>query len=263
MKCRLFIVVLTCLFGLSCSSNSHLSNGTISGPYEFVVTSNVTGGTTLVEANLSGNGNQSSATGPTQAQILTFQSKTWYLNGVCSGSNPGRNSVSASVGGSNVALTFDDGGNAVPAQGVLTGTTVTGNYSLTGSSCAALQGQTQYPAGSDSGGFVGNPVANLSGSFSGTLSLPDGVDDVSFTLKENSDHSLGVDAVFTGSVDNETVTFTGTAVGNVMFVTGPVNGTMLNLFGYFDRAGSYTSMPNSLLVFNYDTSASAGLLIGQ
>ncbi|MGA8500844.1 MAG: hypothetical protein WB683_04805 [Candidatus Sulfotelmatobacter sp.] len=74
---------------------------------------------------------------------------------------------------------------------------------------------------------------------------------------------MTVSAALTGPMNNGTFTLTGSAVGNVMFVSGSVNGNTLNLFGYFDRTGAYTQMPNSLLVFDYATQVSAGLLIGQ
>ena len=263
MAFRSSVLILMSLLTLSCGSSNHLTSSAVGGAYEFAVTSNVTGGVTLIEANLSVAGNQSVATGPNQVQILTLQNKIWYVNGVCPGSDPGRNDVTANVGGSNVALTFNEGGNTLPAQGVLTGTTITGNYSVSGSSCAALQGQTGYPAGFDSGGVVGNQVPSLSGTFSGTLSLPNGTDNAAFTLTENSDHTLTVSALLRGNGDNGTFTFTGAGIGNVMFATGSVNGTPLHLFGYFDRAGTYTKMPNSLLVFNYDTQTSSGLLLGE
>jgi hypothetical protein len=227
------------------------------------VTSNVTGGTTLVEANMVSNGNQSAASGPAQVQILTLQSKIWYVNGVCPGETPGQNSVTASVNGGNTGLTFNEGGNALPGQGVLIGTTITGNYSVTGSKCPILIDNTNYPSGYDSGGFVGNQVPDLGGTFSGSLNLADGTFNTAFTLMENADHTLTVSAQLTGLVSSGTFPFTGSAVGNVMFVSGSVNGQTLSLFGYFDRTGQFTGTPNSMLVFNYETLSTVGLLIAQ
>ncbi len=74
---------------------------------------------------------------------------------------------------------------------------------------------------------------------------------------------MTVNATLSGIVDNGTFTFTGTGVGNVMFVSGSISGTTVNLFGYYDRSGLYTKMPNSLLVFDYDTGALDGLLFGK
>jgi hypothetical protein len=247
-----------------CSSGkSTLTTKAVSGAYEFVVTSNVTGGVTLVEGNLAANGNQSSASGPSQVQVLTLENKVWYVNGVCPGATPGQNSITASLARNNVGLTFDVGGNHLPGQGVQTGTTLAGNYSISGSNCPDLQGNIGFPSGSDSGGFAGNEVPNLAGTFSGVLNLPNGNDNAALTLSENSDQSLTVSAVLTGPVDNGTFTLTGSAVGNIMFVSGSVSGQNLSLFGYFDRAGTYTKMANSLLVFDYDTFANVGLLVGQ
>jgi hypothetical protein len=268
MQILRFVSLAVALFALGCgNAHSSLSPSTVSGAYEFVVTSNVTGGVTLVETNLSENGNQISASGPAQVQILTLEKKTWYVNGICAGSTPGQNSVSASLNGTNVAVTFNEGGSQLPAQGVITGTQMTGNYSISGSSCPDLTGLPSsvppIPPGVDQGGFVGNEVPNLAGTFSGALNLPDGTDNASVTLIENSDASMNATVALTGAVDNGTFNFTGSAVGNVLLVTGTVNQQNLTLFGYFDRAGTYTGFPNSFLIFNYATLTKAGLLLGQ
>jgi hypothetical protein len=263
MRVRTILLVVLPVLAVGCGGSNKLTNSAVSGSYEFVVTSNVTGGVTLVEANLAANGGQSSASGPSQVQILTLENKIWYVNGVCPGATRGQNSVAASVSGNNIALTFNEGGNALPGQGNLTGTTITGNYSVTGSKCPDLQGLTGFPPGFDSGGFVGKQVPNLTGTFSGTLNLPDGTDNAALTLTEKPNQTLTVSAELTGPLDNGTFTLTGSAVGNVMFVSGSVNGNTLNLFGYFDRSGTFTKTPNSLLVFDYDTQLDAGLLIGQ
>jgi hypothetical protein len=248
---------------LACAGHSTLTPATVSGPYEFVVTSNVTGGVTLVEANLAASGSQSSASGPGQVQILTLEKKIWYVNGICAGSTPGQNSVSASLIGDNIALTFNEGGYQFGGTGVLTGSAIYGNYSVTGSSCPDLTGLTGYPPGTDQGGFVGTVVPALAGTFSGSLNLPDGTDNASLALTENSDTTLSVNAQLTGSVDNGTFPFTGSAVGNIMVISGTVNGQPLTLLGYYDREGTYTGMPNSILIFDYTTSTTAGLLLGQ
>lgn len=256
------------LFALGCgNAHSSLSASAVSGAYEFVITSNVTGGITLVETNLSASGNQMSASGPGQVQILTLEKKIWYVNGVCAGSTPGQNAVSASLNGNDVSVTFNEGGYKLPAQGVITGTQMTGNYSISGSSCPDLTGSPStvppIPPGVDQGGFVGNQVPSLAGTFLGALNLPDGTDNAAVTLVENSDTSLNATITLTGTVDNGTFTFTGSAVGNVILVTGTVNQQNLSLFGYFDRAGTYTGFPNSLLIFNYSRLTNAGLLLGQ
>lgn len=268
MKIRIISMIALLGLTVACSSRSipPSSMTGISGVYEFVVTSNVTGGVTLIGAKLSANGAQSGASGPSEVQILTLEKKNWYPNGVCAGSSPGQNSMAASLSGSNISLTFNQGGNTLPGQGSLTGSTVTGNYSVTGSNCPDLLG-TLYPVyvppGSDSGGIVGNQVPPLAGAFYGTLNLPSGNDNVGLTLSEDSSGTLTVSAVLAGPVDNGTFTFTGSAVGNIMFVSGTVNGQALSFFGYFDRAGAYTGMPNSMIVFNYSTLSKIGLLIRQ
>jgi hypothetical protein len=261
---RSTLLALVLAFTTACGGKNRLISSTgVSGPYELVVTSSVTGDVTLVEANFKAQGSQSSANGPDQVQILTLEKKTWYLNGVCHGATPGENSVSTEVSDNNVALTVNEGGSAFTGQGVLTGLTITGNYAITGSTCPALIGEIGYPPGTDSGGVVGNQVPELAGTFVGTMVLPNGTDNAALTLNEATGHALAVSAKLTGPVDNGTFSFTGSAVGNVMFVSGSVNGQNLSLFGYYDRAGTFTGMPNSILVFNYSTLATAGLLIQQ
>lgn len=215
----------------------------------------------MVEANMASNENQSSATGPNQVQVLTLQSKNWYVNGICPGTTPGENSVTASVSGGNIALVFDEGGMSLPSDGVLTGATITGNYSITGSSCPNLTGLIGIPPGTDYGGVVGNLVPELAGTFSGYLNLNDGTDNAALTLTEGNNYALTVVVQLTGPVNNGTFTFTGSAVGNIMFVSGSINGQTLSFLGYVDRAGAYTGLINSVVVFDYDTLTEIGLLV--
>jgi len=255
------LLVLT--MGCTGHSGTPTSSSEVSGAYEFVLTSSVTGGTTLVEANMVANGNQSSATGPSQVQVLTLEKKNWYVNGICPGGTPGQSGVAASISGSNIAVIFNEDGNPLSTQGTLTGTTITGDYSVTGSDCPDLTGSIGIPPGTDYGGFVGNLVPQLAGTFSGYLTLNDGTDNVALTLTEGNNYALTVVAELTGSVNNGTFTLTGSAVGNVMFVSGSVNGQPLSLFGYFDRTGAFTGMTDSILVFDYDTLTDIGLLVSQ
>lgn len=200
--------------------------------------SNTTSGsTTLIEANLSANGAQSSASGPSQVQTATRLNGVWYVNGACSSSSPGQNSITGTVSGSSITLTFNEGGNVFTGQGTLTGTTVSGTYSGTNSNC------------SDSGTFTGTQVPNLAGTFSGILNFPSGSDQVTATLTEGTGYALTVQTTLSGA-DNGSFTFSGSAVANVMFVSGSVNGNPFSLFGYFDSAGTYTGTPNSIQVFD-------------
>jgi hypothetical protein len=242
--------------------NSSSSNGGnpatsqgISGSYEFVASSTTTSGsTTLIEASLSANGAQSSASGPSQVQTATHLNGLWYVNGACSSSSPGQNSISGTVSGSSITLTFNEGGNTFTGQGTVSGTTVSGTYSGTNPNC------------SDSGTFTGTQVPNLAGTFSGTLNFPSGSDQVMATLTEGSNNSLTVQTTLSGT-DNGTFTFTGSAVANVMFVSGVVNGNAFALFGYFDSTGTYTGTPNSIEVFDDNlvngVYADYGLLVKQ
>jgi len=249
---------------VACGGGStNLPSAVVTGAYEFLVTSNVTGGVTLVEANLASNGNKSEASGPSEVQVLTLEQKNWYLNGVCPGGAPGENSVATSLNSNNVGITFNVGGNEFVAQGVVAGTTISGNYSISGSKCQNLVGNVGFPSGFDSGGFTANPVPALAGTFSGTLNLQAGSENAALTLSEGKDHTLTVNAALKGVAFNGTVVLSGYAVGNVMFVSGSLNGGTLHLFGYLDRTGSFTGTAKSLLVFDYSTLAELGLLLGS
>ena len=119
---------------------------------------------------------------------------------------------------------------------------------------------------SDTGTFTGTQVPNLGGTFSGTLNFPSGADHVTATLTEGSNHSLTVQTTLTGA-DNGSFTFSGTAVANVMFVSGSINGNAFSLFGYFDSSGTYNGTPNSIAVFDDNPVngiyADYGLLVKQ
>lgn len=264
MNLRAYLLVLFTSLLLGCSGKSSLTlGGTVSGAYDIVVTSNVTGAVTLVEADFSANGSQSAAQGPTEVQILTLENKIWYVNGSCPGNTPGENGVTADVNGNNISVTFDEGGNTFGGPGTFTGSTINGSFSVTGSSCPSLVGVVGvYPPGYDQGGFVGNPVTPLTGTFTGTLNLPSGTDNAAFTLSESTDQTLTVTAQLTGA-DNGTFTFTGTVIGNSMFVNATVDGQAVTLLGYYDRLGTFSGYPGSLLVFNYTTQAKAGVLLQQ
>jgi hypothetical protein len=236
--------------GSSSGGGGTPSGSGISGAYEFVATSGSTGDVTLIEADISANGNQSSASGPNQVQTATYHSGTWYVNGICSSQSPGQNSISATVSGSSIALTFNEGGNTFTGQGTLTGTSISGSYSGNNANC------------SDSGTFTGTVVSNLAGIFAGNLSFPGGSDYVVATLTEGSNYSLTVQTTLTGT-DNGNFIFSGSAVGNVMFVSGSINGGAFSLFGYFDNTGRFTGTANSIAVFDYNTLAYDGLLVSS
>ena len=222
----------------------------IAGSYEFAAKSSTSGSTTLIEANLTANGAQSNASGPSQVQTATYVNGLWYVNGACPSSSPGQNSVVSTVSGDSITLTFNEGGNVFTGQGTVSGTTVSGSYSGTNPGCT------------DSGTFTGTQVPPLGGTFSGTLNSNLGPYQVTATLTEGTGSSLTVQATLTGAY-NGNFTFSGSAVANVMFVSGTVDGTAFSLFGYFDSKGTYTGTPNSIAVFDYNTLAYEGLLVKQ
>src|ERR1035441_1801627 len=206
-------IFLVLLFAFGCGGGSNSSSSGsqgLSGSYEFVATSN-TGPKTLLETNLSANGANTSASGPSQVQVATYSNGFWYVNGVCSSPSPGQNSVSGMVNGNSVSFTFNEGGNVFTGQGTVSGTTVSGTYTGANAGCT------------DSGTFTGTQVAALGGTFSGTLNSNLGSYQATTTLTEGTGNSLTVQATLTGAY-NGTFTFSGSAVANVMFVSGTVEG---------------------------------------
>src|ERR1051326_1865791 len=200
MKCQIWVVLIVTLLLTGCgggssssNNNSGGSNGSqgLSGAYEFSAVSSVTSGqTTLIEANVSASGADTSASGPSQVQTATYVGGLWYVNGGCAQTSPGQNTISGTTSGSNITLTFNEGGNVYTGQGTINGSTVTGTYTG-GGGC------------SDSGTFTGTTVAPLSGTFSGTLAFPTGSDNVTATLTETGTNSLSIQTELSGT-DNGT-----------------------------------------------------------
>jgi hypothetical protein len=220
-----------------------------SGAWEFVAHSTATSGaTTLIESDLTADGNQTSANGPNAVQTATYLGGTWYINGDCVSATPGQNSVSGTVTNNTISLTFNEGGNLFTGQGTISGNTISGTYSGTNPSC------------SDSGTFTATQVPNLSGTFSGTLAFPSGADQVTATLTESGNYALSFQTTLSGT-DNGNFLFSGFAVANASFVSGTVNGNPFSLFGYFDASGTYTGTPNSIAVFDDSTLQYYGLLV--
>jgi hypothetical protein len=205
---------------------------------------------TLIEADLTANGAETSASGVSQVQTATYLNSLWYVNGSCPSPSPGQNSISGTVSGNSISLTFNEGGNVFTGQGTLSGTTISGTYSGSSSDC------------SDSGTFTAAQVPSLAGTFTGTLVFPSGSDQVTATLTEGNNYALTFQTTSSGT-DNGDYTFTGSAVGNVAFVSGSISGSSFHLFGYSDVSGRYTGTPNSIAVFDYDTLEYQGLLVRQ
>jgi len=107
-----------------------------------------------------------------QVQTATYVNGLWYVNGGCSSSSPGQNSVTGTVSGSNISLTFNEGGNVFTGQGTVSGTTVSGSYSET----ARLHG-LRHVYGNRSAGprrdVLGDANFNL-GSTQATATLTEG-----------------------------------------------------------------------------------------
>jgi hypothetical protein len=149
-----------------------------------------------------------------------------------------------------MSVTFNEGGNVFTGQGTITGNTISGTYSGSSPNCP------------DSGTFTGAMVPNVAGTFAGTLLFPSGIDQVTATFTEGSNHTLTVQTTLSG-VDNGSFGFSGSAVANVAFVSGSVGGVPFSLFGYFDSSGTYTGTANSIAVFDYATLSYEGLLVKQ
>lgn len=248
------MVSLSLLFALACgggngvNSNNNSGSGLVgveaallAGSYEFTGKSTIAPtATRFTEANLSAKGSQLSASGPSQVQAAAFFNQIWYVNGGCTTyPSPGQNSITGTISGNEVILTFNEGGIEYAAQGVISGQTITGTYVGSNPQCQ------------DSGTFTATLAHPPAGSFSGTLNVLSGPDQVSATITQGSDHAVTLQVSVSGA-DNGTFRLSGSQVGNVMLVAGSLNGTPISWFGYYDAAGLYTGTANSIAVIDYE-----------
>jgi hypothetical protein len=248
---RLFVGLLLVLLALlpGCGGGSSSSSSTtttatipqIAGSWEIKMQSvEQPGYSTLIETNMQQSSGTLSASGGNQIILIgEHPSGGLYFGGNCSpvGTNTFTGTVSSSDA---VTITLTENATVYPLTGTVTGTgkTMTGTYKFQSGICH------------DSGSFVGQQVAQISGTYSGTLNLPNASDTASAVMAE-------VPGGFTetltlAGVDNETDTLTGFVVGSVFSVQGTVEGQSVSYYGYYDS--------NENAVFMVD--ATSGNLLG-
>jgi hypothetical protein len=144
-----------------------------------------------------------------------------YFGGNCS--PVGTNTFTGTVSSSNaVTITLTENATVYTLTGTVTGTgkTMTGTYKFQSGTCH------------DSGTFVGQQVAQISGTYSGTLNLTNASDSASAVMAEVPG-GFTETLTLTG-VDNETDILTGFVVGSVFSVQGTVEGQSISHYGYYD-----------------------------
>jgi hypothetical protein len=229
---RLFLVGLVlALLALSPGCGGGASSSTtptptipqIAGSWEIKLQSvEHPGYSTLIETNMQQSSGTLSASGGNQIVLIgEHPSGGLYFGGNCS--PVGTNSFTGTISSSNaVTITLTENATVYTLTGTVTGTgkTMTGTYTFQSGTCH------------DSGSLSGQQVAQISGTFSGTLSLPNAIDTASAAMAE-------VPGGFTETLtlagaDNETDTLTGFVVGSVFSVKGTVEGQSASYYGYYD-----------------------------
>jgi hypothetical protein len=231
---RLFLVGLLlvwlvllpgCGGGSSSSTTTTATIPQIAGSWEIKLQSvEQPGYATLIETNMQQSSGTLSASGGNQIMLIgEHPSGGLFFGGNCSpvGTNTFTGSVSSA---DTVTITLTENATVYTLTGTVTGTgeTMTGTYTFTSGTCH------------DSGSFTGQQVAQISGTYSGTLNLPNASDTASAIMAE-------VPGGFTetltlAGVDNETDTLAGFVVGSVFSVQGTVEGQSVSYYGYYDSS---------------------------
>lgn len=167
---------------------------------------------------------------PTSGDVVSF-------GGPCSPTaSPSNSLTDGSVSAFNgpFNFTFTENGNTFNVTGTLAGdgqSLLSGTYSSpNGSACI------------DSGTIIGMVVPKLSGTFVGSLTLPDGTNDsATATLSESSSGNLTINLVLTGT-DNSSFTMTGPVTGNSFSVQGTFQGQTVQYYGYNEVVKSVHSI---------------------
>lgn len=247
-----------------CSSAKYTSNTNnaasipnIAGPWEFRLVSS--GGTqtgmevALQEGKVLTNGayqpdGNISASG-TQAAFVTFDTSTGFVNGFggyCSAGSSSTNSLSGAItalGGAVSNFTFTENGSVFSSTDATLsgdGQSMYGTYkSVTPTTCP------------DSGTFTAKVVPKLSGTYTGSLTLPScpvnvtGCDSVSATLSEGASGSANLTFVLQGT-DQGSLTLMGSVTGNAFSVQGTFQGQTVIFYGYYELTYNALDQQNDL-----------------
>jgi hypothetical protein len=229
---RLFLVgsllillapLLGCGGGTSSSSTTTATIPQIAGSWEIKMPSiEQPGYSTLIETNMQQSSGTLSASGGNQIMLIgEHPTGGLYFGGNCSpvGTDTFTGTVSSSDA---VTITLTENATVYTLTGTVTGTgkTMTGTYKFQSGTCH------------DSGTFVGQQVAQISGTYSGTLNLTNASDSASAVMAEVPG-GFTETLTLTG-VDNETDILTGFVVGSVFSVQGTVEGQSISYYGYYD-----------------------------
>jgi hypothetical protein len=219
----LLALLLGCGGGTSSSSTTTATIPQIAGSWEIKMPSiEQPGYSTLIETNMQQSSGTLSASGGNQIMLIgEHPTGGLYFGGNCSpvGTNTFTGTVSSSDA---VTITLTENATVYTLTGTVTGTgkTMTGTYKFQSGTCH------------DSGTFVGQQVAQISGTYSGTLNLTNASDSASAVMAEVPG-GFTETLTLTG-VDNETDILTGFVVGSVFSVQGTVEGQSISYYGYYD-----------------------------
>jgi len=246
----LFILLLCAGCGGTKSTQTPPPNGTLaSGPWQFNQ-GPVNNEGTLLDFNLSQNGNQISAVGSPYCIDYGVIQPPYSGPG---GLEPGvsnyefgcGSSISGSISGNSVTFTWG-------------ATTFQGTLKQDGS----ISGTTSNNGATST--FTAQTVSNLvpNGTYSGTFSegtLPGG--NVVLTITREANYQLAASITVDG---NGPYSLTGQLVGNMLLLSGTVESDPVSFCMYYDASGSFTGVANSLTVFtNFEEVLYSGQLTPQ
>jgi hypothetical protein len=229
----LFILLLCAGCGGTKSTQTPPPNGTLaSGAWQFNQSQPSNEGT-LLDFNLSQSGTQISAVGSTSCFDYGVNQPPYSgpggLEGVVMDGAPTCGGVSGSISGNSVTITWN------------TYTTFTGTLNSNGS----ITGTTSNNGATNS--FTASPVSSLvpNGTYSGTFS--EGFSgDIVLTTNREANYQLAGTITVNG---NGPYNLTGQLLGNILLLSGTVEGIPASFQMYYDSTGSITGVAKSINVF--------------
>lgn len=241
----LFTLLLCAGCGGTNSTQTPPPNGSLaSGAWQFNQSQPSNEGT-LLDFNLSQSGTQISAVGSTSCFDYGVNQPPYSgpggLEGVVMDGAPTCGGISGSISGNSVTITWN------------TDTTFTGTLNSNGS----ITGTTSNNGATNS--FTASPVSSLvpNGTYSGTFS--EGFSgDIVLTTNSEANYQLAGTITVNG---NGPYNLTGQLLGNILLLSGTVEGTPASFQMYYDSTGSITGVAKSINVFT--NSGGATMYSGQ
>jgi len=213
--------------GLAAQSSGEFTGPNVSGTWEIVATStSAPGNSLLMETNFAQSGSAVSATSKS-ILLVGFPNggggagDAAYIGGLCPAN--GTDGITATLTNSgSLKYSLSEGGNMFSGTGVATTKTMSGTYQSGAGTC------------SDSGTFVGTQIPTLDQlNFSSCGNQQEPYIETA-AVAEKLDHTLSLSGTYNGTP----FTLSGSRLGNVMNVTGDLNGQTTHVYVYFSQGNN-------------------------